>query len=449
MKQIRPSDLLTTAMRRAMFLQERVRSGRVLGPVGNKRLVVFNETCSQPRKVSTSTPNTSSVPGSRVPVLGVQGGSGLVAIESTIRGETAGSESQQSVVPAGLPSSATPLIALKMTDFSGGNITFDIAVFSGGTFVETLYAGIVIPGFPPSAPQATATAARQQLMDARSLVGLSGLPDGSIGIQTFDGSPSPDLATMNVINIETGAVVSRLYVPGFVPVLGGEQFPGWDYFDDKIHFTAAYELRTRLQISTFPPDLSSQAIIADESLSGTQRSVAFYAADAIIGKDSAVDTWARVPYSTGKTDPFVSGSSPGNRLGGHPQSLGLAGGLYWHVGRVDTAAIDTALRDIRLYTTVDIDDVGANGFTDFGLPELGAFYQTWNGFRLAQYDFNRDRTAIIGWPIWTLLGPTASDGVGAVVEIPLTATEWSDATFSQLNTVPFRADAVIADARAV
>lgn len=444
MKQIRPSDLLTTAMRRAMFAQERVRSGRVLGPIGNKRLVVFNETCNQPRKVSTSTPNTSSVPGSRVPVLGVQGGSGLVAIESTIRGESAGSEFQQSVVPAGLPSSATPLLALKVTDFSGGNITFDIAAFSGASHVETLFEGVVLPGIKVGA---SATNARQQLMDARSLVGLTGVPDGSIGIRTFDNSLAPDEATFNIVDIDTGAVASRVYVPGFAPILGGESFPGWDYFADEIYFTATYELRTRLQVSTLPPDLSSQTILADEDLSGSHFAVAFYGSDAIFGEGSSVDVWDRVPYSTGFTEAYVTGSSPGNRLGEHPKALGLADGKYWHVGRADTGAIDTAQRDIKLYTTLGIVDVGANGFIDFGLPSLGAFYQTWNGFRQGQYDFNRDRSAIVGWPIWTTLGPTSPDGVGGVVIIPLTATAWEDAAFIQLDTVPFRADAVIADAR--
>lgn len=150
MKQIRPSDLLTTAMRRAMFDQERVRSGRVLGPIGNKRLVVFNETCSQPRKVSTSTPNTSSVPGSRVPVLGVQGGSGLVAIESTIRGESAGSESQQSVVPAGLA------LAEEITGYIGireiSATSMEVHRFDAdGVFVDTVGSKSIGSGLFPRA----------------------------------------------------------------------------------------------------------------------------------------------------------------------------------------------------------------------------------------------------------------------------------------------------------
>lgn len=422
-----------------------------LGPYGPNHLLVRPLGCaSGDLLAANASPGRAPEPGSQINVARPQGGSGLFAFPAVaLSGGGSTRVAKQEAVAPPPPASGAPLIALRMTDFSGGNITFDIASFSGATHVETLYTGVVVPGFPPSAPQATAGAARAQLMDARSLVGLSGLPDGSIGLKTSDVSLSPDEATMNVISIETGAVTSRLYVPGFTPILGGEQFPGWDYFGDKIYFTAAYELRTRLQISTFPPDLSSQTIIADENLSMTQRSVAFYAADAILGKDSKVDTWARVPYSTGQTDPFVSGSSPGNRLGGHPQSLGLAGGLYWHVGRADISSIPVAAdRDIKLYTTIDIADVGANGFTDVGLAAGGAFYQTWNGSRRGQYDFNRDRTAIIGFPIWTSPGPAPSpDGTPGVVSIPLTATDWSEASFVQMSTTPFRPDSVIADGR--
>lgn len=441
------------ALRQALAVNARktrdLTTKRVIGAHGTGHLVVrASESCGGDRIV----PNAAGItfgPNAQVLTADPGGGNRSLAVisrpPSGSGSALAPREVRKTAKTQAVAAPASPFIALKMTDFSGGNITFDIASFLGNVFVETLYEDVVIPGFPPSAPQASADFARATLMDARSLVGLSGLPDGSIGIRTLDGTPSPDLATMNVIDIDTGAVTSRLYVPGFVPGVGGESFPGWDYFDNKIYFSATYELRTRVQISTFPPSLSSQTIVADENLTGTHFAVAFYAADAIFGEATKVTVWDRMPYAGGKTEAFVASSSPGNRLDGHPQALGLAGGFYWHAGRADTGAIPTsAERDIKLYTTVDIADVGANGFTDFGLPALGAFGQDWNGLREVQYDFNRDRTAILGWPIWTSLGA----GRGAVVEIPLTATAWSDATFTQLDTSPFTADAVIADGRA-
>ena len=264
---------------------------------------------------------------------------------------------------------------------------------------------------------------------------------------TQDGVSQELEVTVHTVNIVTGAVASRLFLPGFVSAPSGEHLRGWDYFSNKIWIAVAFDLFTRNLVASFPPDMSSQTIEADQTFFGNRNSVVFYEADAIISQSGTTDKWTRMPYSGGKTENYVTGAIVGNRLGQHPYSIGLGSdGLYWTMGRASSGSSE---RDIKAFTTVDIVDVGANGFTDVGLEDDRAFYQSWNGNVNAGYDFNRDRTAIRGFPIWTQAGPGfgGGDGTPGLMVLPLTATSWDAATFLQLDIATFRPDMVVADVR--
>jgi len=326
-----------------------------------------------------------------------------------------------------------------------GTLTVDVASFSGdGKHIETLHTGVVIEGHSSGAAGGGDTG-RRALLRARAVTGIPGLPDGSIMIAMEDTSVAPDIYTMNVINIDTGVSTSRLFDPGFVPGTGGERLVGWDYFDSKLWMMVSYELRTRTQVVTFPGDLSSQTIAVDETFIGQiDFGAEFFALDAVMPVNST--TFHRIVYSGGFSDNFIS-DFPGrpNHIN-HPYSIGLADGKYWTVGGASTSPV----RDIKIFTTTGAVDLAASGWTDFGLSEGEVYFQRWFGLSAAGYGWNLGRSAITGFPVWTTPGPTSGseNGTSGFVEIPLTATSWADASFTEVEDVAFDADMVVADLRA-
>lgn len=432
-------------------LRSDVIEGREIGALGaNYRAVVFDEECDESILVASASPGIAVCPGTRVATLAINGGSSRMAIEAAPPGRSGALpiESQEGEASVGSSSVAVSL-GLRLTAFSGDEITFDIASFSGANFVELLHEGLVLTGIATSQGE---NAARRRLTTARSLVGVTGIPDGSIMLHCADITKSPDEYTIHVINIETGAVASRLYDPEFVPVpFLAQRIIGWDYLDNKLHFMFGWDGPTRVQIATFPPSLSSQTILADEGFftppGNPSFGCVFYADDAIFNRATALDTWSRMPYSGGLTDSYVTGvPDPGSAIRQHPYSLGLADGKFWTIGQGPSPPFTW---DIKPFFTLDIDDVAANGWTDMaaGLGLGNAFYQFWNGQRLPGYDFNRDRTAIHGFPIFTSSGPDATDGIPGFMSLPLTATTWGDATFTEIDITEFRPDFMVGDGR--
>lgn len=129
----------------------------MLRPIGNQVEVIFDQSTDepQPRLVSTLTPGASSAPGTTVPVVGVQGGTGFLALESSTRGEDAGSESQESVVPQA--PGLVPLTALPIT--APINSTTAIQIFGGGFTGFTVITAVkIIEGAWEADPDVTVTA---------------------------------------------------------------------------------------------------------------------------------------------------------------------------------------------------------------------------------------------------------------------------------------------------
>lgn len=456
----RSSQRMTDLFRRQMAKRERVSQGTVLRPVGDQREVVLNKDCNNPRLMSTLTPMASSAPGSIVPVLGAGGGSGLVAAESTITGKDAGNEEQGHTVP-GLPLVVSS-IALMATDTTGGNLTVDVAAFLKDLHVETLWTGLVLSGIADPIDVGFAT---RQLTQARSISGLSGITDGSILLHTLNRDPSPWETTVHVIDIGTGEVFSRVFVPGFSPFGDPLQAVGWAIQDGVIYFMMHSPSEERIVLVSFPPKLTSQTTLNDKNYFSAEANVQFgtqfFAADALNTRGITLITWDRVPFGGGAlTESFVTGGlpDPGTSLAQHPYSLGLFEGKYWTMGQGPPTGIGPFDFDIKPFfvneTTIveeipiaAIDRVATNGWEEMA-PGLGfgkAFYQFRNGQRLAGHDI--DPGGMYGFPIFTTPGPDASDGVPGLMFLPFAATSWAGATFIEIDTSEFSPDMMIADRR--
>ncbi len=455
----RSSQRTAELFRRQMANRERVSQGTVLRPVGDQREVVINKDCNNPRLMSTLTPTASSAPGSIVPVLGAGGGAGLVAAESTINGKDVGDEQQGHTLP-GIPLSLSS-IALRVTDFTGGNLTIDVASFFKENHVETLFEGLVLSGVTDPT---TSNSAARQLKKARSISGLSGITDGSILLSTLNTGPSPWETTVHVIDIGSGAVFSRKFVPAFSPFGDPLQATGWAIQDGVIYFMMHSPSEKRIVLVSFPPKLTSQSTLNDKNYFSAEGEVKFgtqfFAADALNTRGITLITWDRVPFGGGAlTESFVTGGlpDPGTSLNNHPYTLGLFEGKYWTMGEGPATGIGPFDRDIKPFfvseTTIveeisipAIDRVATNGWEEMA-PGLGfgeVFYQARNGGRSAGHDI--DPGGMYGYPIFTTPGPD-SDGTPGLMFLPFTATNWSQATFTVIDTSIFFPDMVIADRR--
>ena len=454
----RSSQRTAELFRRQMANRERVSEGTVLRPVGNKREVVINKDCNNPRLMSTLTPTASSAPGSIVPILGAGGGDGLVAAESTITGKDVGNEQQGHSVP-GLSLNVSSL-ALRATDSTGGNMTIDIAEFFKESFVSILLEGIVLSGIRDPL---TATQAAQSLGTATSVSGLSGITDGSIMLFVINTDPSPREITVHVIDIGDGTVHSRIFAPGFVPATF-LAVTGKIVQNDKIFFMIHYPGDARVQLVEFPPKLTSQTIINDEiytNLGSVQPGTQFFANDALNALNATLTNWHRIPFGGGAIveDFVVDKPDLGYGLDGHPISLGFMNDKYWSIGQGPATGSPPPFNwDIKPFfaeDTVDdddlpvlaVDDVAANGWQDMaaGLSSGLTFYQFWNGTRKASYDI--DPGGMYGFPIWTTPGPDAADGTPGLMFLPFTANSWGNATFTQIDTSIFSPATMVADRR--
>lgn len=435
-----------------------VLEGRQVAALGSSyRAVVVDEECDESILVASASPGVSLAPGTRLPVLAISGGPQLLGIEAAPPGRSGAlpiefQEAEASVGPTG----EKAFIGLKLATYDPPNATVGVASFSAdGDLIEILHAALAITGIEPP----TEDDARRQLLTARSLVGVTGIPDGSIAFWTSDDTEA--LATrfrVHTIDIETGDVSGRTIAPGFTPDGGGTaNIAGLGYYGDRIYLLAVWNNGSRAQIMSYPPDLSSQTIENDDE-PGTldfllQTGAQFFESDNVIVPDVpfiealvATDSWALFPFTTGIEfgNTFEPSLDPGGILGGHPYGLGLTDGKYWMMGIGDVSEPDFAIRP--MFST-DIDDV-ANGWTD---PELGsdtAFAQDWNGERESSYDYDRLGENIIGFPVSTALGPGGEDGTPGVMVLPVAdGTTWADAAFVELDISTFRSDAVIGDGR--
>lgn len=347
------------------------------------------------------------------------------------------------------PPSPSDFIALKMTSQGSGSITLDIAAFNGPSFVETLHSGVVITGFPDPS---TDDEARRGLVGSRVITGLAGVPDGSILVTAGTIVPDPWVATVSIINIETGVVSSKVFVPDLIAgesqadriargsaILGNEIFvifsgPG----DGSTGSPFRY-----VQIGKFPADLSGQTVVKDHAHpsgdGSTFSGTIFFPTNALYPKGFAVSDWNLMPYGVGGVteDHITGGPDPGGVSSLQPWSLGLLDGAYWTVGNSGISA-----EDILLFKVIDLADAEANGWTDVGLAASTVFRQDYNGGNTAGFNFNVSE--VVGFPIWDDVATTAKPGV---MRLPLTATDWAEAIFTELETGDFRADMALPDMR--
>ena len=439
--------------RRQLARRERVSQGRVLRPVGNKREVVTDEDCGNTKLVSTLTPNASSAPGSIVPILGAGGGSGLVAAESTITGQGVGSEEQNHTLP-GLPL-LTSSIGLRVTSTSDDEIEVSIAHFFGGKFVSTLFENLVLPGGVSPLSDNSASSMRT----ARTIVGLDGVSDGSILLRTFNVFPqdptpppaNPRTITIHVIDIVTGVVHSRQFVLSFPNVSVQLVTTGWNIQDGKFYYMFVAEQESRVELATFPPTLTSQTTLStplyDFNEGDIRFGTLFFADDALNMRELGVfDKWDRLPFSGGIDELHVDGVpiDPGRR----PYGLGLRRSKYWVMGTGPDSS-DRRLRPLFLDRQTNIapegeppiflpaiDIVPSQGWLEMG-PVLGEMFSQGTS---AGHDI--DDNAMYGFPVNRTPG-----SVRGFMRLPLTATRWSEASVTIMDTVPFDSDMVLPDRR--
>lgn len=453
------------ALRRAMAVNARatreVGTRRVVGMQGSGRVIVVESESCEGNKAIANSSGLSFGSNARV-LVAVRGGQAVEVIGRPPSG--AGSalpprEVAKTVTTTAKPVvEVVPLLALRATAFAGGNLTINIAAFDGAEFVETLFTGIVLSGLESGIGE---DSARQQLMTARSVTGVDGVPDGSIVLcveegPIGDGNVQP---TIHLINITTGAVNSRKFVPTEIvaPELPAalDDSPldrhclGIDYFGDEFYVTFIGDATDGndgeiFQVAKFPPAMASETILGGVGIEGDQLfGVVHFAADSIV-KVGSLGNWDRMEYTVGHTADYVLSSKPQpgdgrdeGDLRTHPRDLGLA-------SDADHRTIGAGADDsIQVFEVTDLADAVANGWSSQGLPTAECFIQLRNGSRVGGYDYNAARDEIVAFPHALSAGAASS-----VALIPITATVWGDATFLEMETGDFDMDAVISDARA-
>ena len=436
-------------VRRQIERKSALHAWRYLGPHGiNHALVVTSELCQTVQIIPNGGTETFS-PGAAI-IAGTPFGGRSRAILNK-PGSGAGTS-----VPLGSDTTAkvitTPQdeIALRVTAFAGGSLTVDVAAFAGSAFTEILHTGLTLSGV---AAAITEDGANRQMTVARTVVGLTGVANGSILLHTLNQDPSPWEITIHVIDIDTGTVHSRKFLPGFVPFGDPFRTRGWSIQDDKYYFMFNSPSEKRVQLVTFPPTLTSQTIINDKFYVSAEAEVQFgtlfYADDAINARGKPLQVWDRMPFGGGAlTESYVSGVplDPGSSLTQHPYHLGLDGGKFWVIGEgPPTGGLGPFDRDLKPFFSLGIADVAANGWTAMG-PEFGQmYYQFWNGARRAGHDIGAGH--IYGFPTARTPGPDAADGSPGFFRLPLTATTWDDASITVMETVDFRPAMVLPDRR--
>lgn len=245
-------------------LRRDVIQGRERAPFGfNYRAVTVDEECDSTVLVASANPGVAVCPGTRVAVLAIDGGSSRLVIEAAPPGRSGSLpiEFQEESADVGL--AAGGFLALKIATYDPPNATIDIGSFAlDGSFNSVLFSGLAITGIDGGSENAS----RRQLLSCRSIVGLSGIPDGSLAFWTFDENAADEAAfTMHTVNATTGLVAERVVAPGFTPFSEFNNIAGMEIFNGSIYIVVVWNEGLRVQVIHFPAGLGSQTIDNDQT----------------------------------------------------------------------------------------------------------------------------------------------------------------------------------------
>lgn len=427
-----------------------------IAPVGDFRLVEPSSECpGQQILTRSATPSNSVRPGSQVSLLRAFGGSRSTVIESAPSGRAGSflniSLDEEAAIPIAEP--VIDSIALQATAASGGSITFDVARYHGSVYAETLLTGVVIDGFDSTL--ALTDVARRNLLNCSPLVGLSGfgVPDGSLLMFANDTSVDPDVSKVHVVNILTGAVASKLFVP--TAILGNSDriAQAWSVVANQIYVLFAgtgtvlegedFNPTVFLQLARFVPALTHQEILNSQSFLGAEDNLEgiFFITNMMQSANSNLTQWGLMEYAGTWVSDHVSGGAnpgPGGAVGNLPKSFGPASdGRYYTVA---DQGVEEGGGFVVVSSLAGPDDAAANGWT--GLLGEGVLIQEWNGATdHSVWNLDRNGTHIYGFPA------AASGPAPNLMRIAITAADWAEADSISLETSDFRPDCVIPDCR--